>query len=407
MEWGTMVILVPTAASLAVYLLMVAGFFIGIERVRERRHGARRGSGERRATVAAPFSPFVSILKPLAGADDELDANLATFGKLSYPWYEVLLGVTSRTDPAYGAALRFAAAFPRVPVRVIVTDPENALNPKVAQLISLEKASLGAVLVVSDSNVRVRPDYLVGLLGELGDPKVGVVSSVVVGTGEQTVGAALENLQLGALVAPGVVAAATVTGKVMTVGKSMAMRRDNLRALGGFERVGGVLAEDHVFGQTCAALGLEVRVSTATVENRNVECTLGRTIERHTRWAKMRRAMEPTGFVFEPLLSPVVIATLCLLAWPTPLAAKALLAALCVQITGATATMWRLRGRAPRWSIVPFEVLRTYVIFLCWLRAWASRRVAWRGHEFQLGPGSRLLPAEPTTWRRVRALVGA
>jgi hypothetical protein len=193
--------------------------------------------------------------------------------------------------------------------RLIITDPDAATNPKVAQLLALERAASGEVVVVSDSNVRVTPRYLDPLLAELSSPGVGTVSNVVAGTGERTLGAAMENLQFGAVIAPGIVASAFVLGKTITLGKSVAMWRQALENAGGFARVAHLLSDDHMLGQAFARAGYQVRVSLWPVENRNVDCTLERTIARHTRWAQTRRALSPVAFAIEPALSPVVITT--------------------------------------------------------------------------------------------------
>ena len=146
------------------------------------------------------------------------------------------------------------------------------------------------------------PDFIRGVLiclddgyAELARPGVGAVSSVVAGTGEQTLGAALENVQLGAWIAPGVVASAWLTGRAISIGKSMAMEREALRRVGGFTRVAHLLSEDHMLGKALAQAGYKVRVSLVAVENRNVACSLKRTVERHTRWAKLRRAIHPAS----------------------------------------------------------------------------------------------------------------
>jgi len=386
-------LLALSATSAALYLLMVGGFLAAMSRF-----------------VPAPLPktrPRVSILKPLAGVDDELEENLASFATLDYPDYEILLGVASTEDPAYAVARKFVRRLGCARARLLVTDPDEATNPKVAQLLSLERAATGDVVVVSDSNVRVTPSYLDPLVAELARPGVAAVSSVVAGTGEQTLGAALENLQLGALVAPGVVSSAYLTGRAISIGKSMAMWREPLREIGGFSRVAHLLSEDHMLGKAFARAGYKVRVSLAPVTNRNVACSVKRTIERHTRWAKLRRAIAPLGFALEPSLSPVVVTTLACMMLPTRALCFAFLAALFVQTVGATLTTRVLRGSAPRWYWAPLEIVRSYLLFLCWLRACISRRVSWRGHDFELARDSAIVPAEPNVWSRVRALVRA
>jgi ceramide glucosyltransferase len=348
---------------------------------------------KRRAPPAVPaVVRRVSILKPLAGCDDDLVANLASFARLQHPSFEILFGVADEEDPAFPVARRFLASHPHVDGRVIVTNPRSAINPKVAQLIDLERAATGEVCVISDSNVRVSPTYITSLTAELEDPRVGLVTSLFSGTGEETLGAALENLQICASTAPGIAAVAAVTGQPLTVGKSMALRRTDLARLGGFAAVGHVLAEDFLLGRLVRKAGLKSRLSFDLVENRNTECSVFRTLERHTRWAKMRRSLFPLGFAIEPLLSPVIITTLGLLLAPGATTALILAGAVVLQTLGAFISAALLRQQSFAWWYVPLEVVRSFVAIFCWLRAWASRRIAWRGHPFLLQRGSAIVP---------------
>ncbi len=392
MSTPALVMLAACAISVALYLTLLASFTVGLVRGRLRL----------RAQRAAPrVTPRVSVLKPLAGCEDELAENLRSFAALDWPDHELLLGVASLADAAVPVARAFIAAHPQVAARLVLTDPGAALNPKVAQLVRLAEEARGEVVVVSDANVRVPPTYLRDLVGALDEPGVGLATSVVVGSGERTLGAALENLQWLAHVAPGVVAGATVTGRPISIGKSMAIRAADLARVGGFASVGDVLAEDHVLAQRFARAGIGVRLSLAPVENRNVDCTLRRSVERHTRWGRMRRFIAPQGFFLEPLLSPIVTASLACLVSPSRDAAFALLVALVVQAVGASYAALLLRGRVPLW-LPPLEVARAYVLFGAWLGAVASRRIAWRGHPFELRAGTRLVPAGPSLRARLR-----
>jgi ceramide glucosyltransferase len=382
-----------TAASLALYAAMMVLFV----RAMSRRRIPRPRDAE--------HAPRVTILKPLAGHDDELEANLESFARIDYPAFEIVLGVASRSDPGYDAACRFVASHPAVDARVVVTDPHAAVNPKVAQLVGLERVANGEVCVISDSNVRVPPSYLWSLIGELGDARVGMVTSVFAGAGERTIGATLENLQLCVSSAPGCVAMNAVSPRPLTVGKSMAVRRADLSRLGGFSVVGDVLAEDYALGRRFLDAGFLVRTSLDTVENRNVDCTVLQTIERHTRWAKLRRALLAPAFVLEPILTPIVVATLAMLVAPERLMVALLLVSYIVQIIGAMVAVRVLRGAWLAWWYAPLEVVRSYLTFFCWLRACGSRRIEWRGHTFLLTRGSvvvRIPPAPERTADRSR-----
>jgi ceramide glucosyltransferase len=392
MDWEALATVAPTAVSSALYATFQASFVWTLARHRLR---------TRRAPPAPPgATPLVSILKPVAGVDDELAENLASFARLDYPRYELVFGVASRDDPATRVIQAFIAAHPDVPARLCFTDPDEALNPKVAQLLELTRRARGSVLVVSDANVRVRPDYLRSMLSLLLRPGIGVVSSLIAGTGERTLGALVENAQLGSFIAPGVVAAAELAGRSITVGKSMAMRRVDLERVGGFESVASVLAEDDVLGQRFSERGFVVALCLDPVENRNTTCSLTRTLERHTRWGKMRRALEPRCFALEPLHSPLLVAWLVALVSPTRLALEAWLFAWALQSLGAYAGLRLLRPARHNLRLAAAEPLRALVACACWMSAYASRRVGWRGNAFTLGAGSALVAAaEPPSAR--------
>jgi ceramide glucosyltransferase len=376
-----------TAASLALYGAMMALFMRAMLR--------RRAGG----AAIVERAPRVTIFKPLAGLDDDLEANLESFARIDYPSFEVLLGVASASDPAYPLARRFVARHADAGVRIVVTDPDAAINPKVAQLVGLERVATGEAYVISDSNVRVRPGYLWSLVAELADERVGMVTSLFAGAGEQTLGAALENLQLCASTVPGYVAMNAVIARPLTVGKSMAMRRRDLARLGGFRPVGDVLAEDYALGRRFLDAGFLVRTSLDTVENRNVGCTVMRTVERHTRWSKLRRALFPAGFAIEPILTPIVVASVAAALAPAKLTIAILGAACLAQTATAMIAVRVLRGQWLAWWYAPLEVVRSYVTLLCWLRAAASRRIEWRGHTFTLTRGSVIVRDEAASER--------
>jgi ceramide glucosyltransferase len=370
---------------------MLGGFALGLRR-------SRRVGG----AADADRAPLVTIFKPLAGADDELDVNLESFARIDYPAFEVLFGVASPEDAALPAARRFVARHPEIQARIVVTDPDNAINPKVAQLISLDSHARGDVVVISDSNVRVAKDYLWSLVHELLQPGVGLATNAFAGTGERSLGAALENLQIGGMITPGIVATAALTKRPLTVGKSMGMWRRDLVRMGGFRRVGEVLAEDHLLGRLFLEAGLGVRTSLAFVENRNVDCSVKRTIERHTRWAKMRRALSPIGFAFEPMLSPLATASIVAMFAQSKVSVEIMVAMAALQTVCSLASTRMLRGHALKWYYAPLEIVRTYLLLLCWARACMSRGIDWRGHAFVIKRDSRIAPAPKSSWSRLR-----
>jgi len=346
--------------------------------------------------------PRISILKPIAGVDDDLAANLDSFARIDYPCFEILIGIATAEDPAWAEARSFAARHPHLPIRIIATRPHLALNPKVAQLIDLTRQAQGSVLVVSDANVRVPPDYLRSMLADLLRPGVGLVSSAIRGTGDRSLGAALENAQLVGYVLPVVVASDLLANRIITIGKSMMMRKTDLHSVGGWESVGGVLAEDDCLGDRFRRAGFHVHVSLAPVENRNIACPVRSTFDRHTRWMRMRRTIHPAVFAFEPLLSPAVVAAGVVLVEPGAFTLHFLSLSVLVQMLTTIVELVAVGRRVPSPRLVLASALRPFLLLACWMAAWTSRRVCWRGHRFLIGPNTMLLPL-PRSGRLARA----
>jgi len=84
---------------------------------------------------------------------------------------------------------------------------------------------------------------------------------------------------------------------------------------------------------------------------------------------------------------------------PVTAATRLLAAAFLLQTASALIAVRLLRGHWLAWWYAPLEIVRSYVMFLCWLRALASRRIEWRGHAFTLTRGSVIVRANASSER--------
>ena len=344
-----------------------------------------------RAPAPEPRSrPFISILKPLCGADDDLWRNLRSFTRLRYPAYEVLLGVKDTRDPAHDLALQAARRWPER-VRVVLQRSAPGLNPKVNQLITLCAAARGELLVVSDSNVRVGRDYLRGVAAAFDDPRVGLVTHPVAGIGERTAGALFDNLNLCGSIAPGVASAKRIAGKDLVIGKSMALRRDDLRAMGGFERLKDVLAEDFISGRIVTReLGKKVVLAAQPVFNVSRSQCLAEFFLRYLRWSVMqRKAVGNAAYACQILLNPVALATAGLLAAP---GRKTALGLGIVALARSALHQWSgraLRGRGFA-GFCLFAPVTDLLIACAWAAGLFRSEICWRGNRLRVRQGTRL-----------------
>ena len=120
---------------------------------------ARRYLAVRPPALAEPEP--VSILKPLAGLDWGLESNLRTFFEQDYPGpYEILFAVRDSSDPAGEVVGKLQREYPHVSSRLLVTGEPPYPNAKVFSLDQMLAGASHELLVMSDSDIRVRPDLL-------------------------------------------------------------------------------------------------------------------------------------------------------------------------------------------------------------------------------------------------------
>jgi ceramide glucosyltransferase len=359
-----------------------------------------------RGPVATPTRrPPISILKPLCGLDDRLLQNLGTFAALPYPDYEVLLGVSSVDDAAYPTAVAVAREWPRR-FRVVVQRGEPGLNPKVNQLMTLARAARNDLLVISDSNTRVPPGYLDEIAALLADDGVGLVTHPIVGQGDEQVGArlgsALDNMHLSGAITPALTAAKVVFGKDYVVGKSMAMRWRDVRALGGFGVVKDVLAEDFVLGRMIPErLGKRVVLARSVVRCVSLRRSVGSFVKRYARWSVMQHQCAGLAAYWGLLLlNPMLLATAALAAAPGRLTAAAWIACAATRIALDAAAGRVLRGRAFATWALPLAPLKDLLVAGAWVYGLTNRTIEWRSHRLTVLRGSVLHPAPQALARR-------
>jgi ceramide glucosyltransferase len=357
--------------------------------------------GHLKKPVPEPTSePFISILKPLCGVDDCLLSNLETFGQLAYPRCEVLLGVRDTRDAAYAIACQVAARYPQR-MRVVVQRGEPGLNPKVNQLITLTARARHDLLVISDSNVAVHPRYLHEIAAYFEDDSVGLVTHPIAGIGERSWGSLFDNVHLSVGIGPGMIAANQIAKMPLVVGKSMAFRRRELSAIGGFFSLKDVLAEDYVMGRWVAErCGKRVVVARRPIMNVSCQRTLRSFIERYARWSVLQRtSVGSLRYMGMVLLNPLPFMLAAFVLTPSRSSLLGLVGCACIKALLEAYAVRAVRPGGFSWLAVASMPIKDGLLLLTWSLGLIRSEVRWRGRRLAVLEGTRLVPIEAGTGR--------
>jgi ceramide glucosyltransferase len=344
--------------------------------------------------------PPVSILKPLKGVDPEIWESFCSHCEQEYPEFQLIFGVSDLADPAVEVVRKLQAKYPKLPIELIVCDRVLGANIKVSNLAQMLPAARYELLVVNDSDIRVPADYLRKVIAPLADASVGLVTCLYRGvacpTARPTLGSRLEALGISTDFVPGVLSARFLEkGLHFGLGSTLAFRRRDLEAIGGFEALLDYLADDYELGRRIASTGKKVELSAATVTTFLPAYTLRQFFRHQLRWSRTIRDARRWGYVGLLFTFGLPWALLTLLAahgaaWAWALFALTFAARLAVGFVAAVVVLHE-RQALSNIFLLP---LRDLIAPLVWAASFMGNRIHWRGDVFDLKDG-RLTIAKP------------
>ncbi len=345
-----------------------------------------------RRTLPSPEAkqfPPVSILKPLKGADPEMYECLRSHCQLNYEQYEVLFGINDPNDPAVAVVERLSREFPSHDIRLLHCEKALGANGKVSALAQMAKLAKHEFLLVNDSDIRVQPEYLRTVITELQRPNIGLVTCLYRGVRARTLPSRLESLGLSTDFAAGVLVARQLEGGLrFGLGSTLALRKGDLEAIGGFESIVDYLADDYELGRRIAERNLKVELSESIVETFLPAYDFPGFFAHQLRWARTIRASRPAGYAGLLLTFTLPWAALTVLVargatWSWEIFAAALVARIAMAIVTGRLVLHDKEVVRSLWCLP----LRDFVGFGVWLAGLAGNTVLWRGELFKLRNG--------------------
>jgi len=333
--------------------------------------------------------PPVSILKPLKGTDPQMYESLRSHCLQDYLEYEIIFGVSDPSDPAIALVNRLRAEFPQRSIQLIVCEKNLGTNTKVSNLAQIVAYASHEHLIVNDSDIRVPSDYLRKVIAPLAGLETGMVTCLYRGMAAPTLGSRLESLGISTDFAPGVLTARSLEGGIhFGLGSTLAFRRADLIAIGGFEAIADYLADDYELGHRIAGLGRKIELSRAVVETFLPPYSFAGFLAHQLRWGRTIRESRPSGYFG------------LLFTFGLPWAALTVIAARGANWSWMLLAITALARCAMAW-VVGSKVLRDpqvirglwllpvrdFLALFIWAASFAGHTVTWRGESFLLREG--------------------
>ncbi len=354
-----------------------------------RRTRARRLSGTSDLEL-----PAISVLKPLHGDEPMLEQALLSFITQDYPLLQIVFGVQSASDPAIALVQRLRWQFPERDLCLVIDPTPHGQNRKIANLINMLPYAVHDLLVISDSDIHVAPDYLRQVAHSFADDQVGLVTTLYHGIPATTnLSQRLAAGQINHNFLPGVLLS-RVLGRQDCLGSTMALKRETLEAVGGLPMLSAHVADDSVLGKLVRRRGQTIAIASSLTATTIAETGAADLFAHELRWGRTVRAVEPLGYALSAVQFPLFWASLALFAAPH-LALSWILFGVIWTLRGLFAAridqlIGKMGGhRTPesaRSDTVPFLLLplRDWLSAAIMAGAFTGRRVAWRGQMLQV-----------------------
>ena len=345
--------------------------------------------------VPACFAPAVSLLKPLHGAEPGLEAHLSTFFEQDYSEYEILFCARQADDAGLQMARQVSARYPHVPVQFLTSGEPHVPNAKILSLELMAQAARYDILIISDSDVRVRRDYVREVVVPFANDRVGAVTCLYRGVAGQgglwsRIEASAMSIEMGA----GVLVAEMLEGMKFALGPTMAIKRSCLQEIGGFLPMGDYCADDFLLGNRVAARGHTVVLSHHVIDHVVLHAAFWPSMQHQARWMKSTRFSRPKGHFGTALTFSVpfgLLAAVAAFALHRPgIALGALLWSIGSRMLLALAVSKSvLREKSP-WQSVLLYPIRDFLAILFWMASYGSRKILWRSETYLLETGGRM-----------------
>ncbi len=331
------------------------------------------------------FTPSVTLLKSLKGADDSTEKCLRSWFQQDYAGeVQILFGVASADDPACAIVRKLIEEFPKREAQLVVCPNLIGPNAKVSKLAELEKLARHGIFVVSDADVCVPPDFLVNAVTPLADSKVGLVNCFYRLANPTTLAMQWEAIAINADFWSQVLQSQTLKPLDFALGAVMLTHREHVTEIGGFKSLADCLADDYQLGNRIAKNGHRIVLCPVVVECWDPPMTWSAVWKHQLRWARTIRVCQPVPYFFSILSNPTLWPLLWLLPSLGTERFEWFLGIYIFRVVLAASLKKRLTGSWADHTWIWLVGVKDLLQAAIWLCAFAGNKIEWRGQTFTL-----------------------
>jgi ceramide glucosyltransferase len=346
-----------------------------------------------KCTTPKSCTRAISVLKPLYDTEPELEANLASFCQQEYNGeIQLIFGLHEASDPAGLVVERLKKRFPERDI-VLSIDPRLlGANRKVSNLINMLPYARHDVLVLSDSDIRVELTYLENVIAALEEPGVGIASCLYRGVPVGGLWSRLAAEGINCHFLPNALVGLKLGLAKPCFGATLALSKQTLARIGGFETFANRLADDYAMGMAVRRLRLRVAIPPFLVSHICYDRTFADLFSHELRAARTIRSLDPVGYlgliVTNP--TPFALAAAIFAGFNLPSLIVLLLALASRMIVSIQAG--RLRGGDYGGGAIWLSPFRDLLSFAIFVASFLRGPLVWRGHRYELRSDGTLTP---------------
>jgi hypothetical protein len=329
--------------------------------------------------VGSSLRQSITFLRPIKSGAVDLQSRLAQFVKLTESGDQVLFGVTA--DQIEEILICSALSKAGVQIKTVICEPDAFPNPKISKLSQLEKYARHDLRLLLDTEADLSQDLLNDLLRK--SAKGAAVTAFYGFPAARNNAQLMDSISSCCFLWAGTIWMRRLAHQNFVFGACLLFKKHHLKMIGGWERIGTLLAEDYHFGNLLSQQGVRIELADLPLNLVSDPCGWASYLQHQRRVALTYRVTNRIGY-----LGSVAIQALPLLTFSTIANPRAGLTLILPLILFRSVVhhqiLRRLNVDVSFWKIAIVTPGIILTETATWLMSWFSSSVQWSQQQYKI-----------------------